>query len=323
MLGRAPWSVVSPRVFTLDNLRSGGYPSRQARTNRQDGRHRLAQRFQLAGAVALITGAASGIGAALAAGLAAKGCSLLLVDRDPVGLEDVARQVRGRGTTVETRIVDLVDADAIRALPDWAQDRFGRLDILINNAGVALGGRFDETHLDDFEWLMDINLRAVVRMCHAFLPMLRARPAAQIVNLSSLFGLIAPPGQVAYCTSKFGVRGFSEALRHEYEGTGLGITVVHPGGVATAISRNARGRRPPSDPEAAKRAAVEDEKGREAFGKLLTLPPADAAHAIIRGIEARAPRIVIGKDARNAALIQRLMPAGYWKTIVRLSGGNL
>jgi short-subunit dehydrogenase len=283
----------------------------------------LAQRFQLAGAVALITGAASGIGAALAAGLAAKGCSLLLVDRDPVGLEDVARQIRGRGATVETRIVDLVDADAIRALPDWAQDRFGRLDILINNAGVALGGRFDETHLEDFEWLMDINLRAVVRMCHAFLPMLRARPAAQIVNLSSLFGLIAPPGQVAYCTSKFGVRGFSEALRHEYEGTGLGITVVHPGGVATAISRNARGRRPPSDPEAAKRAAVEDEKGREAFGKLLTLPPADAADAIIRGIEARAPRIVIGKDARNAALIQRLMPVGYWKTIVRLSGGNL
>jgi short-subunit dehydrogenase len=283
----------------------------------------LAQRFQLAGKVALVTGAASGIGAALATGLAAKGCSLLLVDRDPEGLEAIARRIREHGAAVETRVVDLVDAEAIRTLPDWAADRFGHLDILINNAGVALGGRFDETHLEDFEWLMDINLRAVVRMCHAFLPMLRARPAAQIVNLSSLFGLIAPPGQVAYCTSKFGVRGFSEALRHEYEGTGLGITVVHPGGVATAISRNARGRRPPSDPDAATRAAVEDEKGREAFGKLLTLPPADAANAIIRGIEARAPRIVIGKDARNAALIQRLMPVGYWKTIVRLSGGNL
>jgi short-subunit dehydrogenase len=283
----------------------------------------LAQRFQLAGAVALITGAASGIGAALAAGLAARGCSLLLVDRDSVGLEAVAGQARGRGIAVETRVVDLVDADAIRVLPDWAQDRFGRIDILINNAGVALGGRFDETHLEDFEWLLDINLRAVVRMCHAFLPMLRARPAAQIVNLSSLFGLIAPPGQVAYCTSKFGVRGFSEALRHEYAGTGLGVTVVHPGGVATAISRNARGRRPPSDPDAAKRAAVEDEKAREAFGKLLTLSPADAAAAIIRGIETRAPRVVIGKDARNAALIQRLMPAGYWNMIVRLSGGTL
>jgi len=283
----------------------------------------LAQRFQLAGSVALITGAASGIGAALATALAAKGCSLLLVDRDSEGLETIARRIREHGAAVETRAIDLVDAEAIRALPDWASERFGHVDILINNAGVALGGRFDETHLEDFEWLMDINLRAVVRMCHAFLPMLRARPAAQIVNLSSLFGLIAPPGQVAYCTSKFGVRGFSEALRHEYAGTGLGVTVVHPGGVATAISRNARGRRPPSDPDAAKRAAVEDAEAREAFGKFLTLAPTDAAAAIIRGIEARTPRIVIGKDARNAALIQRLMPVGYWQMMVRLSGGKL
>lgn len=283
----------------------------------------MAQRFQLAGKVALVTGAASGIGAALATGLAAKGCSLLLVDRDAEGLATIAGRIREHGSAVETRVVDLGDAEAIRALPDWAAERFGHVDILINNAGVALGGRFDETHLEDFEWLMDINLRAVVRMCHAFLPMLRARPAAQIVNLSSLFGLIAPPGQVAYCTSKFAVRGFSEALRHEYAGTGLGVTVVHPGGVATAISRNARGRRPPSDPEAAKRAAVEDEEAREAFGKFLTLAPTEAAAAIIGAIETRAPRIVIGKDARNAALIQRLMPAGYWKVMVRLSGGKL
>ena len=308
-------------MFTLDNIRGRGYPLAKVRSGRQDGRRGLAQRFQLAGAVALITGAASGIGAALAEGLAAKGCNLLLVDRDAVGLEATAGKIRG--VTVEMRILDLTDADAIRILPEWVQERFGRLDILINNAGVALGGRFDETHLEDFEWLMDINLRGVVRMCHAFLPMLRARPAAQIVNLSSLFGLIAPPGQVAYCTSKFAVRGFSEALRHEYAGTGLGVTVVHPGGVATGISRNARGRRPPGDPEAAERARVEDETAREAFGKLLTLAPTEAAAAIIRGIETRAPRILIGKDARNAALIQRLMPAGYWKAIVRLSGGTL
>ncbi|SFM37182.1 SDR family NAD(P)-dependent oxidoreductase [Methylobacterium pseudosasicola] len=283
----------------------------------------MAQKLQLAGAVVLITGAASGIGAALALGLAAKGCSLLLVDRDAAGLEAVAEKARAAGAAVETRSLDLADAEAIQTLPGWAEGRFGRLDILINNAGVALGGRFDETHLEDFEWLMDINLRAVVRMCHAFLPMLRARPAAQIVNLSSLFGLIAPPGQVAYATSKFAVRGFTEALRHEYAGTGLGVTVVHPGGVATAIARSARSPRPPTDPEAAERARVEDEKAREAFGKLLTLSPEDAAAAIIRGIERRQPRILIGKDANSAALIQRLMPAGYWKTIVRLSGGKV
>lgn len=283
----------------------------------------MAQKLQLAGAVVLLTGAASGIGAALAQGLAAKGCSLLLVDRDAAGLEAVAGKAGAAGAAVETRILDLTDAEAIQTLPDWAEARFGRLDVLINNAGVALGGRFDETHLDDFEWLMDINLRAVVRMCHAFLPMLRARPAAQIVNLSSLFGLIAPPGQVAYATSKFAVRGFTEALRHEYAGTGLGVTVVHPGGVATAIARSARSPRPPTDPEAAERARVEDEKAREAFGKLLTLSPEEAAATIIQGIERRQPRILIGKDARSAALIQRLMPVGYWKTIVRLSGGKV
>ncbi|KNY22899.1 SDR family NAD(P)-dependent oxidoreductase [Methylobacterium sp. ARG-1] len=283
----------------------------------------MAQKLQLAGAVVLLTGAASGIGAALAQGLAAKGCSLLLVDRDAAGLEAVAGKARAAGAAVETRVLDLADAEAIQKLPDWAEARFGRLDVLINNAGVALGGRFDETHLDDFEWLMDINLRAVVRMCHAFLPMLRARPAAQIINLSSLFGLIAPPGQVAYATSKFAVRGFTEALRHEYAGTGLGVTVVHPGGVATAIARSARSPRPPTDPEAAERARVEDEKAREAFGKLLTLSPEEAAATIIQGIERRQPRILIGKDARSAALIQRLMPVGYWKTIVRLSGGKV
>ncbi|MCJ2055362.1 SDR family NAD(P)-dependent oxidoreductase [Methylobacterium sp. J-048] len=283
----------------------------------------MAQKLQLAGAVVLITGAASGIGAALALGLAARGCRLLLVDRDAAGLEAVAGKARAAGAAVETQAIDLADAEAIQTLPDWVEGRFGHLDVLINNAGVALGGRFDETHLEDFEWLMDINLRAVVRMCHAFLPMLRARPAAQIVNLSSLFGLIAPPGQVAYATSKFAVRGFTEALRHEYAGTGLGVTVVHPGGVATAIARSARGTRPPTDPEAAERARVEDEKAREAFGKLLTLSPEDAAAAIVQGLERRLPRILIGKDAKSAALIQRLMPAGYWKTIMRLSGGKV
>jgi NAD(P)-dependent dehydrogenase (short-subunit alcohol dehydrogenase family) len=219
--------------------------------------------------------------------------------------------------------VDLADARAIAALPELIAGRFGHLDILVNNAGVALGGRFEETHLEDFEWVLDVNLRAVVRMCHAFLPMLRSRPAAQIVNVSSLFGLIAPPGQTAYCTSKFGVRGFTESLRHEYAGTPLGVSVVHPGGVATAIARNARSPRPPEDAEGAEAARLEAEKGRVAFERMLTLSPESAAEQIVRGIERRAPRIIVGADARNAAFIQRLMPAGYWAAITRLSGGRI
>lgn len=283
----------------------------------------MAQRFRLQGSVALVTGAASGIGAALSTALAARGASLMLIDRDAEGLAVTAARAKAAGADTECRTLDLADAAAIAALPEAVLQRFGRLDLLVNNAGVALGGRFEETHLDDFEWVLDVNLRAVIRMCHAFLPMLKERPAAQIVNVSSLFGLIAPPGQAAYCTSKFGVRGFTESLRHEYAGTGLGVSVVHPGGVATSIARNARNPRLSDDPAEAETMRQAAEAGRVAFEKLLTLPADDAAAAILRGIERRAPRIVVGKDARNAALIQRLLPVGYWRAILRLSGGKV
>lgn len=283
----------------------------------------MAGKFRLSGSVALITGAASGIGAALAVALAAKGASLVLIDRDAEGLAATVARTRAAGAQTESRLLDLTDAEAIAALSAFVKERFGRLDLLVNNAGVALGGRFEETHLDDFEWVLDVNLRAVVRMCHAFLPMLKERPAAQIVNISSLFGLIAPPGQSAYCTSKFGVRGFTESLRHEFAGTGLGVTVVHPGGVATSIARNARNPRLPEDPVLAEEMRQAAEAGRIAFEKLLTRSADDAAADILRGIERRAPRIVVGKDARNAAFIQRLLPAGYWSAILRLSGGKV
>ncbi len=283
----------------------------------------MAEAFRLSGSVALVTGAASGIGSALAIALARRGCHLVLVDRDAGGLSAIAVQAEALGATTACHTVDLTDAAAIAALPAAVAERFGRLDLLVNNAGVALGGRFDETHLDDFDWVLDVNLRAVVRMCHAFLPMLTARPKAQIVNISSLFGLIAPPGQTAYCTSKFGVRGFTESLRHEYAGTGLGVSVVHPGGVATSIARNARNPRLSDDPDLAETQRLAAEKGRLSFEKLLTLSPDAAAAEIVRGIERRSPRIVIGKDARSAALIQRLMPAGYWRAITRLSGNKV
>lgn len=283
----------------------------------------MAETFRLSGSVALVTGAASGIGAALSQSLAGRGCALFLIDRDTAGLGAIAARTTALGADTATHVLDLTDAAAIAALPARVAERFGRIDLLVNNAGVALGGRFEETDLDDFEWVLDVNLRAVVRMCHAFLPMLTARPMAHIVNVSSLFGLIAPPGQVAYATSKFGVRGFTEALRHEYAGTGLGVSVVHPGGVATAIARNARSPRLSEDPSEAEAQRLATEEGRVAFEKLLTLSPDRAAAEILRGIERRAPRIIVGKDARNAALIQRLLPAGYWAAITRLSGGKV
>lgn len=269
----------------------------------------MPKKFELRGRVALVTGAASGIGAALSLVLADRGCALALVDRDAEGLSATARAAAAKKIAVSEHVFDLADGQAIVALPEAIQVRHGGLHVLVNNAGVALGGRFEDVDLADVAWLMDVNLTAVLRMTHAFLPLLKAQDAAQIVNLSSIYGIVAPAGNAPYCASKFAVRGFTEALRHEYEGTPLGVTLVHPGGVATAIARNAR---PPRGLDDAAVAA-----GVAASERLLRLPPDEAARQIVAGIERRAPRVVIGRDARRAILIQRLMPVRYWSLIRR------
>lgn len=263
--------------------------------------------FPLKGGVAVVTGAASGIGAALAPALAAKGCDLALCDLNEAGLERAAEAARALGVKVTTHKLDVADAEAVAALPAEVLREHGRVSVVVNNAGVALFGRFDEMTLADFEWVLGVNLWGVVRMTHAFLPHLQAAPTAHVVNISSIFGIIAPPGQSAYCTSKFGVRGFSEALRHELQGSSVSLTVVHPGGVATSIAKSAR------VAQGADQARLE--AGRARMDRLLSLSPAIAADDIVRAIETRAPRLLIGKDARLMARIQRLFPIGYWKIL--------
>jgi short-subunit dehydrogenase len=268
--------------------------------------------FDVKGGVALITGAASGIGAALAAALAKRGCNLALADIDGEGLAKTEKAVAAHGVKVSTHAVDVADADAILALPAEIKQRHGRLTVLVNNAGVALGGTFDQICLADFEWLMNINFWGPVRLTKAFLPMLKQEPAASIVNISSLFGIIAPPGQTAYCSSKFALRGFSESLRHELEGTPIRVTAVHPGGIATAIARNARipkGVNPQEVALAIKRTE-----------KMLTLSPDIAAGRIVAAIERGAPRLLIGKDAKTAEAIQRLFPATYFSFLRKAAG---
>ncbi|GJD56395.1 SDR family NAD(P)-dependent oxidoreductase [Methylobacterium dankookense] len=279
----------------------------------------MVQNFRFRGSVALVTGAASGIGAALVIALTARGCAVAMVDRDAAGLDAVAGIVEPHGVPVSKHVADLTDAEAIRALPRAVEAEFGRLNLLVNNAGVALGGRFADVHPDDVDWLLDINLRAVMRVTHAFLPMLAREPLAHVVNMSSLFGLIAPPGQAAYAASKFAVRGFSEALRHEYAGTGLGVTVVHPGGVDTPIARSARGPRPEGDAALVEATRLAFEKARSDFQSFLKLSPDFTARKVLDAVEQREARVVIGKDARYASLIQRVLPADYWKLIQRLS----
>jgi short-subunit dehydrogenase len=267
--------------------------------------------FPLKGGVAVVTGAASGIGAALSAALAVRGCNLALADRDPAGLAATAAACVG--VTVSTHVLDIADRDAILALPDAVLAAHGRVTILVNNAGVALGGQFAQLSLDDFAWVIDINLWGVVRTTHAFLPILRAQPTAQIVNLSSIFGIIAPAGQTAYSASKFAVRGFSEALRAELATTGVGVTIVHPGGVATSIARSARrGQGVQISPD--EEAAMQDRMKR-----FLKMPPPEAAAIILNGIERRQKRVLVGRDARMMALVQWLFPVGYHKVLALLA----
>jgi short-subunit dehydrogenase len=265
--------------------------------------------FTISGAAIVLTGAASGIGAALAVQLAAKGARLALVDRDEAGLEAVAARARAAGANVTTHVLDIADAAAVAALPATVEDAHGGAAILINNAGVALAGTFELASLEDFEWLMNINFWGAVRLTYAFLPLLRQAPAAQIVLTSSVFGLIGPPGQTAYAASKFALRGFGEALRHELEETHIGVTMVHPGGIDTNIARNSRiGKF--LDPSLAR-------AGIEMFQKSLRTKPDAAAARIIIGIEQREKRVLIGADAYQIDIIQRLLPVRYWSLIGR------
>jgi short-subunit dehydrogenase len=259
--------------------------------------------------VAVLTGAASGIGRATALTLAQRGCHLALADIDESGLAQTVAQARQHGVRVSEHRLDVASREAVAALPAAVHAAHGRVDLLINNAGVALGGTFEQVSEADFDWLMEINFHAVVRMTRAFLPLLHASDEARIVNISSVYGLISPPGQTAYSASKFAVRGFSNALRHELAGTRVGVTVVHPGGVATAIARNAR---IPAhvNPEQAKDAVAFAEK-------LLRMPPERAAHMIVRAIEKRRARVLLGADAKMAALIERLAPVHYWRVLAR------
>src|SRR6202789_2445184 len=189
------------------------------------------------GAAAAVTGAASGIGRALALELAARGCDLALADRDEAGLLAVAAEVAKASRKVTTHRVDVADPQAIQDFATAAIAAHPGLNILVNNAGVALMGNFDEIDQAQMDWLMNINFWGVVHGTRAFLPHLKGQREAHIVNLSSIFGIIAPPGQTAYAAAKFAVRGFSESLRHELAmaNSPIRLSVVHPGGLATNI----------------------------------------------------------------------------------------
>jgi len=267
----------------------------------------MSARMNLANRTAVITGAGSGIGRAVAVALARRGCHLALADINQAGLLETLHMVRTEGLRVSSHLLDVSDREQVAAFPALVLDEHPGVDVLVNNAGVALGGTFAEVSDEDFEWLFGINFWGVLRMTRAFMPLLQASDDARLVNLSSVYGIVAPAGQSAYSASKFAVRGFSEALRHELAGSTIGVTVVHPGGVATSIADNARIPAGADPVEVARRRAVQN--------KLLRMPPARAGEIIARGIERRKKRVLVGMDAEAVSLLARILPVAYWAVL--------
>ncbi|MGA2058470.1 MAG: SDR family NAD(P)-dependent oxidoreductase [Bradyrhizobium sp.] len=267
----------------------------------------------ISGAAVAITGAASGIGRALAIELAARGADLALADRDEAGLQSVAADIaKTTPRKVSLHRVDVASPDEIATFAREAIAAHPALNIVINNAGVALLGQFHEIDQAQIEWLFNINFWGVVHSTRAFLPQLASQKAAHIVNISSIFGIIAPPGQTAYSSAKFAVRGFSESLRHELQmaKSPVRLSVVHPGGIKTNIVRNMRSGSGVTDNE--RRA-----QSIERFDAISPTSPKDAALRIIKGIEKNELRILIGGDARFMDILQRFRPATYWNVMAR------
>jgi NAD(P)-dependent dehydrogenase (short-subunit alcohol dehydrogenase family) len=259
------------------------------------------------GAVAVITGAGSGIGRGLAVELSSAGAELALADVNSAGLEET-RKLLGPAKA-RTYRTDVSSAPAVETFANQVRQDFGRASILINNAGVALYGTFAEVSLADMEWLFNINYWGVVYGCKFFMPLLEQEPEAHIVNISSVFGLIGPPGQAAYSSSKFAVRGFSEVLRMELAATNIHVTCVHPGGIKTPIAQSAR-----IGAHASAEMAAQD---LARFHKLTPTTPEEAAKVIVRGILANKPRVLIGPDARRIDRLQRITPAKATSIVVR------
>lgn len=268
-------------------------------------KHRTMKDYRFAGRTAVLTGAASGIGEQLAYGLGVRGSDLVLLDRDADRLDAVAATVRLRhpGIGVETVVVDLADRKATLTVAEQILADHPRIGLLVNNAGVALGGRFDQVTLDEFEWVMDINFRAPVLLTHTLLPAIAAVPGAHIVNVSSLYGLIGPAGQSAYSSSKFAIRGLSEVLRAELTPQGVGVTTVHPGGIRTRVAESAR--------VGSGVAQVDVDATQKAYRALLSYPPEKAAEEILEGVEHRRARVLIASTAKIPDLLARLLPTSY------------
>ena len=257
------------------------------------------------GKVAVITGAASGIGKTLALKLAEQGCNLALADRDMEGLIAVRTKIMEFDVKCIAEDFDVSNKEAFISFAENVNSEFSGVDMLFNNAGVTLIDSVKDQSFEDFHWIMNINFWGVVYGSHAFLPFLQKSPQAHLVNVSSVFGLLSLPGQSAYNSSKFAVRGFTEALKMEMAGTNVSVHCVHPGGIKTNISNNAK----------VTSKSISKSQNVENFNKLAKTTPEEAADVILQGLVKNKRRILIGKDAKLLDRIARWFPATYEKVL--------
>lgn len=262
--------------------------------------------------VAVITGAGSGIGRALALQLAEAGCEVAISDVNQVGLEQTAESVKKTGITPHVQLLDVADREAIHTYADAVFAHYGHINLVFNNAGVALGATVEDMTYEDLDWLMAINFGGVVAGTKAFLPYLQQADQGHIVNISSLFGLVSMPTQSAYNAAKFAVRGFTESLRQELElsNSNVSCTCVHPGGIKTNIARNARMNDISSITGSSPEKAIAD------FEKLFRTTAEQAATTILNGVKRNKRRVLIGSDAKAIDLMQRALPTFYQRIVV-------
>ena len=259
----------------------------------------------------VLTGAASGLGRALACELAERSARVLLADIDEVGLAETVARCEGFPVKVTSHRVDVADRQAVQAWADDVVAQHGKVNLIFNNAGVALGATIEAMSYEDFEWLMNINFWGVVHGTKAFLPHLTAAGEGHVVNLSSVFGLVSIPSQSAYNAAKFGVRGFTDALRMELDvaNRGVSCTTIHPGGIKTNIARNARMH------ESVVALAGSVEAAHDQFDKVALTTPEKAARQILAAVEHDRRRALIGPDAKVFDLVSRL-PAGLYQRVL-------
>jgi short-subunit dehydrogenase len=249
------------------------------------------------GTIAVVTGAGSGIGLAIAHALAARGCRLALIDVREDRLESARSALAAAGPAVSVHTADVCDEDAVGRVAADIRRQHGPAALLVNSAGVSLAGLFADTDPDAFDWVMRVNFGGTVRCCRVFLPQLRQAGPGHIVTVSSCFGWVGFPGKAGYCASKFAIRGFSEALRGELHPEGIGVTVVYPGPVDTNLVRDGR---------------TTDDRARQEEAEFLArrgLPADRMARQVIRAVERDAARVVVGLDYRAIDLLVRLAPS--------------